>query len=115
MARSDEDRELAYYIPQNFKETNVTSSGTPIRNMIEAGVLAMLVGGIMLVVLRLFSASFTITVVLETVSVGLVFFVTMRGFRGYSISEYFANKLKFMLRPKNYIRKDNLFVKHEDN
>ena len=36
MARKDEDKELDYIIPKNFKETNVTPNGIPYRNIVEA-------------------------------------------------------------------------------
>lgn len=107
MARKDENQELSYYIPKNFEEKSVTTSGLSYRNIIEAVVI---VGAIVAILWYVPIESLKVKII-----IGLIFGVPLGAFALFginrcSLSEYLLNFLKYKLSPKIYIKK-NLFVK----
>ena len=104
MARKDEDKELEYIIPQNFKENNVTANGISYRNIVEA---VILVGIVVLILWIIPSESLALKykIIIGAVIGGPLGFLGITGINKCSLSEYLIYVIRFKSSPKIYVRK----------
>ena len=93
MARKDEDKNIAFIIPQNYRESNVTGNGIPWRNVAEGVVLA----GIVAVIVCLIPMKISTKIVVGVILGGILMLLAIRGHNNCSLSEYLIDFIKFKL------------------
>lgn len=101
MARKDEDKNLEFIIPANFKENNVTANGIPYRNVAEAVVLV----GLVVLILWFIPIPLNIKIIVGVVIGALLGIFALKGINRCSLSEYLIYMIKFKTSPKVYVRK----------
>lgn len=112
MARKDEDKNLDYIIPKNFKETNVTPNGIPYRNIAEAAILV----GIVLFILWIIpndAIALKYKVIIGAVIGGPLGILGITGINKCSLSEYLLYVIRFKTSPKVYVKK-HLYKRKND-
>lgn len=113
MARKDEDKELDYIIPKNFKETNVTPNGIPYRNIVEAVILVGIVVGVLWIIPN-DAVSLKFKIIIGAVIGGPLGILGITGINKCSLSEYLLYVIRFKTSPKVYVRK-HLYKRKNDN
>lgn len=112
MARKDEDKELDYIIPKNFKETNVTPNGIPYRNIAEAAILVGIVFGILWLIPN-DAVPIKIKVIVGALIGGPLGILGVTGINKCSLSEYLLYVIRFKTSPKVYVKK-HLYKRKND-
>ena len=104
MARKDEDINLEFNIPRNYKEKSVTISGLSYRNITEAVILV----GIIIAILWFVPSStmsFNTKLVVGLITGIPIGALAVKGINQCSLSEYLTYFIKYKLNPPRYIKK----------
>lgn len=109
MARRNEEKNLVYYIPQNYEENAVTISGIKYRNLVEGIILL----GIVVAILWFIPIAIKPKITIGIFAGGGLGILGIVGINGSSLSEYIISFIQFKLRPKTYVKK-KLFVKENE-